>query len=280
MAVSDYIDVHTLCKQALIDAGQPVPSPMMIEQMVNIQLQAVKSDIMFWAGDHPFFLTRVVQATVPGVRRVALPDDFHAMKQVLLLDGLRGVMQSPTALDAQLDVTDTFMLGKLLLLTQGAGAGQWRHLTGWDNVAKTPTVESPWNIAPEASTGYLVVTEQSRIFKSAKAADLDGRDAATSAAKPCRAAVHHEELWFNAPPDQAYGVWVEYYRDISRLDEDGEPFLKMLREWFSVFKQGLITKALVRFDDDRAIDHTIIYERLLRQLQSKALRVGQTVPFG
>lgn len=282
MSAPDSIDVLTLCRRSLRRAGQPLPSADMVNECANIQLQEVKADMMLWTPFHESLRARCTSGLTRGISHQTQPSDVNRLDSVILFDGpetWRGTMTSATALATTVDETSDTLIGMLLFLLSGEASGQWKQITGWDNVTKVPTLESAFDGVPDTTTVYLIANERTRLFEGSRNATAPGSTHVASLGKPREYERFNEGGIFHPTPDKTYGLWTEYYMDLSKVDEESCHFKRLMREWLSVFMQGLIAKNMQLFEDDRADNNMLIYRELLRQLRSSSLRVGQTVPY-
>lgn len=134
-----------------------------------------------------------------------------------------------TLADTQQNWKSGFHREATVLLTSGRGLGQYRRVT--DNSATSLTVDPPWNVAPDATTEYVVAPQ---FVENAFFANLNNT--------PCRMS-----LWLDCianqvdmhRDDHAKGtdLWGE---DASAVNEQGlgTGLSKFFPAWYNVFLNG------------------------------------------
>ena len=87
--------------------------------------------------------------------------------------------------------------------------------------------------------------------------------------------MYGQTLYTDMAADKVYGLLWSYWSDLDRLDEAGALFVKLLREWNSVWIQGVTAYLCQRYDDDRAVSTMSLYQGMLLGLSTEACGVGQ-----
>lgn len=258
MAVPSDPTLSAIVTEALKRAGQLNPSATQITDATTHQVQEVKADLRHFAGRHPMLKTTAVTSTTIGVSRYTQPSDVDTVETVVLLDGpdawrgtaAAGATQAIT-LASTVSEDVTTMQGKLIVLTGGTGVDQYRQLTNWTNATRVASADTSWTTNPNSTTTYVVVNDHYRLYEMSKAHDFDYLRSPYGLNKPRRGAMVSETLYLDYAPDKIYGLLWNYWADLDRLDEVGTLFVKLLREWRSVWVQGIATYTAQRYDDDR-----------------------------
>lgn len=272
--------VNTFLEHALRRAGQPNPSTAQRDELKDNGLQEVKTDIRLFAAGHPMLRTTAVDSTIVGVRVYAGPTDLNIMKGIALWDGpdeWRGTAQAGGAATltgaATLDEDSDTLIGHVLILTGGTGVDQLGYITGYDNGTKVITVSANWTTAPDSTTTYLIANQRRLLPFEVKASGLDLVWDPGAKQLPTEAAVVGETIYLNYAADKIYGLEYDYIADIDRLDEAGTLFIKLLREWRTLFMQGCRLKVMERYDEDRAVTVLPLYKALLDALSNQACSI-------
>jgi hypothetical protein len=283
MAIPSNPSVTTIVTQALKRAGRTVPIPTQITEASQEALQEVKADIMLVAATHPNLINTATTVTTRGLQRYTVPEDYNIQQSIVLLDGpdeWRGTAQGGSTntitLAASLSVSADDIIGKYILLTGGPGVEEYREIIEYNSSTKVATVDLNWLSAPETNTTYLIVTAYYQLWPLDTATELDRIMSSTYLGIPRSAALSGQEFLLCPVPDKStYGLQNRYYVDLSKLDETGDLFVQLLREWRSVFIQGVAVKTMQRFDEDRYQLELSVYDRMLTALASQTCQVTQ-----
>lgn len=287
MAIPYNPTISELCRTALRRAGQPAPSNGQIGEAISQQFQEVKNDIKLVAGTHPLLLANEVTVTIAGVQSYSQPSKANVVKSVLLYDGpssWRGTLTAgnttslgfPSAIDSVVSSTD--MVGKTVFTLSGTGSLQWAYI--YNYTSATALVSPTLATAASTDTVIQVCNYKEELYDSSKQV-INYLNYNFGVDRPIVGAMQGETFWLNCPPDKIYPLLWTYYKDIDQMDETDTDGLwtKILREWRSVFIEGVTAKSMVLYDDTRQYDHMRVYQFMLNQLKSEALTIEQTVPY-
>lgn len=281
MAVPSDPTVTSIVTQALKRAILRVPTAAMITEATDHALQEVKADIMLKAPTHPNLLITATSVTTRGQQRYATPEDFNVPQSITLLDGpdtWRGTAQggstSGVILAAGFSASDDDLAGKYILITGGTGIEEYRQILSYNDTTKTATVDLPWNSTPAATSTYLICSSYSQLWPQDTESEFDRIDTPTTIGTPRQATLAGQEFLLYPVPDKStYGLITRYWGDLSKLDEDGDVFVQLLREWRSIWIQGVAVKSMQRNDEDRYQDELKIYNFMLDSLVPQTCRV-------
>jgi hypothetical protein len=283
MPVPSDPSVSTIVTQALKRAGRVSPTAGQITEATDHALQEVKADIMLAAPTHPHLQTTSTTVTVKGRQRYAVPTDSNEHASLALLDGptdWRGTAQAGGAttitLASSMTVEADDIIGKYILVTAGPGQNDYREILAYVPGTKVATVESAWTVNPTSSSTYLVVYESRQLWPKDTTTEFDRRYAPFGLGRPYEAAKFNQEFMVYPIPDlSTYGLLQRYWADLSKLDETGTLFVQLLREWRSVWIQGIAVKSMQRFDEDRYQSELGVYMTMLSLLTSQTCTVRQ-----
>lgn len=271
MAIPSDPTLTEIVTEGLKRGGKVNPTAAQITDAKTHQIQEVKADIRLAQVQHPFLLTTAVTATTKGVSRYSWPTDADKIRSVTLLDGpdaWRGTAQSggsnTITLAADFSEDADEVIGKFLAITGGTGSNQMDQVTAYNNSTKQATVESSWSTQPDGTSTYLLVNDHLQLWNEDKQFGWDLRRLPTDLGRPDAAAMFAQTLYLNFAPDKIYVLWWDYYADIDRLNETGPLFVKLLREWRSLWIQGVAAYTAQRFDDDRFDKEWSIYQSMLK----------------
>lgn len=274
--------LNAIVGEALKRGGIVSPTSSQLADAITHQLQEVKTDIALLAGNHPLLRTTAVRVCTVGRSRYPQPADANTLESIQLWDAAdarRGTAGGGTAMTITLapgfDPGSIDPRGRFIVLTGGTGAEQYRQITAYAPTTRTATVDQAWTTIPDTTTTYAVIDTVQRLYESSSPVEWDYLAAPFSLAMPRRAAVVSEEIWLDTAPDRPYLLFITYWVDLDRLDESGALFIKLLREWRSIWIEGIAAKVMDRYDDDRAPAQLAKYNALLANLAAKSSRVGQ-----
>lgn len=282
MAVPSDPTVTTIVTEALKRAGILNPSATQITEAGTYQLQEVKSNIRHIASRHPLLRTTAVTVTVEGQSRYTQPVDVDEVETVVLLDRPDtwvGTAQSATAssmtLAASFSEAATTIQGKFLVQTGGTGSPQIGQVITYNDTTKGCTMDAAWGTTPSGTITYLIASDHVRLFEESKPFDWDYRRSPWGLGRPSAGAIYGQTLYTDMAADKVYGLYWSYFSALDRLDETGALFVKLLREWESVWIQGVAAYLCQRYDDDRAASTMQLYQGMLAGLETEACAVGQ-----
>lgn len=281
MAIPSNPTVTAIVTEGLKRGGRVTPSATQISDATEHQFREVKSDIMRVASTHPYLQVNATTSTVKGEQRYALPDNANMPVSVVLLNGpdnYRGVVQAGTAssvtLDSDFPAGDDEIIGHYVLLTAGTGAGQYRQIRDYVASTKVATISPDWTITPDVTSEFLVVNDTRYLWPWDTASELDKEWFSLQLGTPHRASQFSDEFLLYPVPDRVYGLLFRYYVDLDRLDDATALFLNLLREWRSIWIQGVAVKTMQRYDEDRYQTELGVYQIMLDQLANQTATVS------
>ena len=283
MAVPVVPTVTTLVTQALKRAGRVTPSATQIQEATDHALQEVKADIMFRAPTHRNLLATATATTMRGQQRYFVPEDYNIMDSITLLDGpdeWRGLATDGTGstitLAATLVTTDDAVVGRYIILTDGPGTPQYRQITNYDPSTFTAYVDVDWSPIPTGATSYLIASQHPPLWPLSTRNEFDHLEFPTTLGTPRFADMQGQEFWlYPIPYKNSFGIVLRYFVDLSSLDESKLLFQQLLREWRSLWVQGIAVKSMQRFDEDRYMQELSVYNAMLDALASQTSTVRQ-----
>lgn len=287
MAVPTDPTVSGLCTVGLQRGGQYNPSAAQLTLAQDHFLQEVKADIMRIAPNHDHFAALSATPTVRGQQRYDIPTDCNRTQNVVLLSGptdWQGTAQAggstSITLAASFSESDDTLAGKYIALTSGTGSGGYRQITAYNNSAKVATVDTAWATNPASGTTYTIGQEYLTLYPTSFDDHLDRQWLMTGIGKPRRAAFFDQQLYLSPTPDAAtYMILHYYYVDISKIDEAGTLFIQLLREWRSLFVQGIAAYTMQRYDDERFPQAWSLYQTELQKLGADTPQYHQTMGY-
>lgn len=287
MAVPPNPSVTSIVTQALKRAGRTNPSADQITEAIDHALQEVKADIMLVAPTHPNLMSTSTTVTTKGQQRYAIPEDLNEYGSITLLDGpsnyrgtvTDGTLTTTTLASNQVGAADD-LIGRYLIITGGSGIEEYRQILDYDPGTNIATVESSWVNPPVAGSTYLIVTDYFQLYPSDITTEFDRINSVTQLGTPEIATIYNQEyILYPTPNLSTYGLMSRYWVDLSKVDETGDLFVQLLREWRSTWIQGIAVKCMQRFDEDRYARELSIYKIMLDLLASQTCRVSQVRPF-
>lgn len=282
MAIPALPSVTSIVTQALKRSGRVNPTTDQITEATDHALQEVKADIMLVAPTHPNLKTSATTYTTKGQQRYAIPSDSDEQISIILLDGpddwrgtaMGGGAQSIT-LASTLSVAADDLIGKYIIITGGPGNEEYREILDYDTSTHIASVDADWGSMPVAGSTYLIVTQTLSLWPIDTRTDMDKILTPTSLGRPERASTFDQEFLLYPTPDKIYGLMNRYWADLSLLDETGDLFTQLLREWRSLWIQGIAVKSMQRFDEDRYQLELSVYTAMLTALERETCQVSQ-----
>ena len=282
MAIPTAPTIAAIVTEALKRAGRTAPSATQISEATTHQLREVKADIMLAAPTHPYLLGAASGYTIKGQQRYSQPPDANVPVSLTLLMGpttWAGTAQAGSASTLTLASTfsedATIMYGKGLLLTGGTGQGQYRNCVGYNDTTKVWTPDSDWEVTPDVTSTYQMMNSQRSLWPLVDpTTELNTLANPFTLGVPQMAGMSGDEYIFYPIPDYStYGLYYRYYVDLDQLDDNGTIFLNLLREWRSLWIQGIAVKCMQRYDEERYMSELQVYKIMLDALATQTTRV-------
>lgn len=254
MAVPGDPSVESIILQGMKEGGQYTitAGSTPYTEFKSYQFQSIKSEMWAACKTDKLLETEAVLLTAIGVSPVTLPSDFDSEIRVVLYDaddGYRGTAQAGAT--ATMTLASTFsstaeeLHGRYLFTLSGTGSGQVRQIVDYDDSTKIATVHADWTTAPDSTTGYMVATAEFELSRKDYQRQVRTRN------RPSIYGRTGIGLQVSPAPDKIYPMIMIYRSNMTRLDEAGSLFVKHLRERQSLWIQGVKTKTMLRYDDDR-----------------------------
>jgi len=286
MAIDSDVSIANLVTEALKRAGRTSPTAGQISDATSYQFREVKTDLAARGGRHPVLLTESITSTTDGLQRYSWPTAARELHSVSILDGpddWRGTAQSATSttlvLAAGLSISDANdVKGKYLCTTGGTGSNQIRQITGWNNTTKTATV-STWTTTPDSTTTYLIASDHKGLWHIDKAVQWNSIPNPGTRGKSYAASTFGRELYLEHTPDKIYVLWWNYWSHLDRMDNAGSVVLGHIREYLSLWIQGIATKCMQRFDEDRYPGELEVYLAMLMTYEQEGSTVSAIQPY-
>lgn len=286
MAIDSDITIADLVTEALRNAGRTSPTAAQITAGTNFQFRRVKSDIALRSSRHEALKTTAVTVTSDGRQRYSWPTNANHIRGVSLLDGpdeWRGTATAGSTttitLAASLSITDeNDVKGKYIITTGGTGSLQIRQVSAWDNTTKVATVGQAWGTAPASGTTYLIASQHQRLWIMDKTLDWDAIPNPGSRGLSYAAALIDREIWLEHTANKVYVLWWDYYAHLDYLDNTSDVILRHIRQFYTLWSQGLSTWFCQRYDENRYQAELAVYDNLLLAYESAASQVTPMQP--
>lgn len=282
MAVPSNPTIAEIVTEGLKRAGRTSPTATQISDATTHQLREVKADIMLLAPTHPYLQTSAWAVTTKGQGRYALPSEANIPVSLVCFMGpttWAGTAQAASGSTITLATTvsedELNLLGKYVLITSGTGISQARACVAWNNTTKVWTTDTPWTVNPTSSSTFQILCEATNLWPSEDtASEFDARVYPHPVGTPRVSSLYGDEfLLYPTPELSTYGLFFRYFVDLDQIDEAGTLFLNLLREWRSLWIQGIAVKCNQRYDEDRYQVELQVYKTMLEALTGQTARV-------
>lgn len=283
MAIPANPTMNGIILTGLKRGGRVTPTAAQITEAYESQFQEVKSDIMFIAPTHPLLEVTATTITTRGMQRYSIPPDCNNCISISLLDGRdewRGTTVSASSTTITLAASmagydEKELIGKYVLITAGTGVEEYKQIIGYLPGSQLALLESAWTNTPTVST-YLIVSDHNQLWPYNVAYEFDHIRRVTQLGTPEIAAIFNQEYLLYPTPDKStYGLLARYNSDLVLMDEASPLFIQLLREWRTIWIQGIAVKTMQRFDEDRYSKELDIYTNMLNFLNQQACGVTQ-----
>lgn len=281
MAVPALPNTSTIATEGLKRGGRTNPSASQITDAINHALQEVKADIMAIAPTHPALQVTATTVTTRGQQRYGVPGDYNIPVSISMMNGpenwkgtAAGATSTSITLASSMSAVDDDLAGKYILITSGTGIEEYRQILFYNPSTRVATVDVAWSSSPVSST-YAIINTYNKLWPLGTY-DYDLINAPTLLGYPSHAVIYNQEYVLTPTPDKStYGIMVRYYADLSLVDESGNLFTQLLREWRNVWIQGIAVKTMQRYDEDRYAKELEVYAAMLGPLAQEASGLTQ-----
>ena len=286
MAVPSNPTVAQIVTEGLKRGGRTTPTSTEITDATTHQFREVKADIQRFAVRHPLLKTSTASAIVVGNSRYTQPTDADVIESIVLLhpatsNGWYATAQAGGSnfirLTATFNESDTTKVaGKFIVLVAGTGATDYRQIIRFNNSTKYATVNSAWSGPnPDSTSVHLIAQDHYVLWNEDKQTDWDFRQVPGQQGTPKHASQVGLDWYLDYAPENVYALLWTYWVNLDRLDDTGSLFVRLLREWRSLWINGIAAYTMQRYDDERFGQQMQIYQAQLNGLGADASRIGQ-----
>lgn len=266
MAIPTQPTADSIVTEALKRAGFSNPSPAKVTRAKD-WLEECKSDLWVASKKWKSLIFTSYGVTTTGISRYANPGDFERDLTINILDGnFKGTLQAATASTATLAATETvasdYAIGRLLLITSGAGLGSCSQVSAYNTTTKIATVIPNFTTTPDGTETYMIVDIQYPLTQI-RITDRDAINHPNVKNRPTAYfplgmaqadADETGEFELYPAPDALYGMQIRYYANLSLLDLTSNLMGTLYRRWRNIFTDGVYWRALKDDDDDRYVN--------------------------
>lgn len=249
---------------------------------LDVWTEEIKNDIWMYSSTHELLEATNFQVTTTGIQRYTIPTDLETLKNIEILDSdSRDTAQAGTANTITLASADSEVaegrIGREIVLLEGTGSGQRRTIILYNETTKIATVDSIWTTNPDSTTKYGIISAYIPIVIGTDYEFNQFRDR-TVRGRPKKAMLYNGEIYLTPVSDQTYGMIINYWINIQRLDKNSTAYTRMLRDWRLLFTQGYYQKSLQSEDDARYTSELPVYLNMISLITNKGNQIGQVQP--
>lgn len=282
MAIPGDPAVQDIILQGMKEGGQYVVTAggTAFAEFKSYQFETIKSEMWAACKTDRLLETETVLIASVGKSALTLPSDFDSEIKLVIYDaddGFRGTAQAgataTVTLAADFSSTPETLYGRYIFTLTGTGAAQVRQIIDYNDTTKVVTVHADWTTQPDNTTTYLVATAEyelrrsdyQRFVRDADRPSIYGRTGITLNVSPA--------------PDKLYPIIMLYRVNLTRLDDAGSLFVKHMRERRNLWVQGVKTKTMLRYDDDRYSFEKSLWDQALLQYAAENVVYDQLEPY-
>lgn len=286
MAIQSDPTVLQLIADGMVEGGQytVTNASTAVSTFQGNQFQTIKTELWDACKTDKLLETETAIVAAPFTSQISWPTDFDSEIRLVLFDAdltFRGIATTGSSTTITLGATasgpdsngnytytgstfsqsPTLVEGRYLFIVTGTGAGQWGQILSYNDTTKVVTLTATWNtpngaaaVSPDATSVFLIGIVQSELPRR------DYRIASYPNSRPRWYDRLGSSLYVYPAPDQYYPILLEYRANMTRIDEAGTLFIKHIRERRSLWIQGIKTKTMARYDDERYAVESPIWE--------------------
>lgn len=290
MSIPSDPSVSTVVTEGLKRGGRVSPSAGDITTASEVYLQEVKADIYLAAPLHESLRTTAIIPVSVGISRYAWPTNAETIQSVQLVatstegswqDTAQGGGASTITLASTFNQEEATVQGRMIYILSGTGSGQYAQIISYNNTTKIATIETAWAtlnsswVSPDATSVYLLEQIRSKLYQYEKPIEFDTQMAPFQPMIPTNATLVGKQIWLNTSPSQRLVLFVTYWYALDQLDEVSTLFTGHLRKFRNLWTQGVAVKVMQRYDEDRYVTESNIYQTMLKAYAGRASGIGQ-----
>jgi hypothetical protein len=213
-------------------------------------------------------------STLAGVGKIEMPSDCERLFLATALDWnhsgeLSGVTSaSSVALAADEEAGAVAVEGAYLIITDGTGVNQGVQVQSYDATTKVCTMAEAFSTAPVAGDSYIIAAQLNDMIEAPSLAFVREQFNAMGAPRYWFPYPDYIELFY--VPDKVYGVRLEYFADLRRLDTASDLYNAIIRRWAGVLEQGVYVWKLGE-DDNRYEREMALFARMMNDIKARDL---------
>ena len=287
MSIPTNPTIAAIVTEALKRAGRTTPTATQITDATNHQLQEVKGDITRSASLIPELLTTEITTMVAGKGYYSWPNSAQDIASLQLIESnveghwndiAQGGGTQSIFLHPSFTADEKDLLGKTVYIAAGAGAGGFDQIIGYDNGTKEAIIATPWEgTQPDSTSRYFIELNRAKLWAYDKPIWYDGEIAPFVGGTPYAGTMYGRTFKTLFTPDREYILVWYYWIQMDHLDEAGTVFIRHLRSYRPLWLQGVATKCMQRYDEDRYPQELEIYNNMLTAYASLSCRAGQAL---
>lgn len=280
MAVPTTPTLISITEEALKQAGYSNPTgTSLLTRAQDEWMAEIKNDIYIRQKKLKSLETSSVLILEEGKSRYSLPTDYGDKLSFNLLNGsTSGTAQAGTANTLTLEAATSLgsdIIGRKILITDGAAIGSMSQCVSYDDTTKIATVSPNFAVTPGAD-GYLIVSNHDYLVES-PVWDFDRLTHPTIQGAPTHFALlgdsDNGEISLYPVPytsdNGIFGLELRYYADLQELDLAGSLITTLYKKYRNVFTSGLKWRAFANDDDNRADKEFVNYQTRLNEMISR-----------
>lgn len=287
MAIPSDPTVAQIVTEALKTGGRVSPTSTQISDATTHALRQVKADIAMTMARADALKTQRVSKVSIATSRYAWPSDALAIEAITLIDAPDTGYWNSTAtaggatsitLSASFDQSAGDVEGRFIFLLASTGStaiDPFRQIVDYNNSTKVATVDTAWTTNPGSGTEYLIETHRHKLWEIDKPVAFNSLPSPWSAGQPVHTSMVGREFWMDYAPSRVMALWWDQWCHLDRIDESGTMFIRHIRDYRSLWHQGLLVKTMQRYDEERYQLELSVYTNMLIAYGGGTLDVGQ-----
>lgn len=255
--------------QGMKDAGQYTitNSSTAYTEFLATHWETLKTELWNACRTDKFLEVETCLVAPVGQSNLTLPTDFDSEIALWVYDAdtsFRGTAQAGGT--AAITLASTFtasaadLYGRYIFTIAGTGSGQFRQITNYNDTTKVASLDSDWTTALDSTTQYLVQVVRFQLDRH------DYLRPAVISWRPSRYMRMGTTLQVFPAGNLIYPILMTYRSNLTRLNDTTSPvFLKHLQERRHLWTEGVKTRTMSRYDDDRYQAQKQYWNSLLMQ---------------
>lgn len=266
----------SIATEGLNLAGDSSPATALLARAEGEWMEQIKNDIWRRCKSLKSLLATSGAWVSNEISSASMPSDYAGQGEIslTLLEYFKaGLAQSASSnsitFSASETASESFMLGKEVVIISGVGVNQIVRITGYDEPSKTAAIAPNWTTVPSGIAAYAII-EKYWPLTPGPVWDYEQLTSSNIPQRPCKyypvGDTSYGQFIFDHPTDKAYALRFRYPANIMTLDLASAQMATLYYKYRNVWIMGVFARRLKDLDDSRQDKAQLDYASVLSDM--------------